>query len=931
VVHEKSQGTVLPLYGPNHSWLGSVGLAVAIAIAYLMAARLGLTLRTKPEGVAFFWPAAGIAVGALIVLGPSARLPGVVAVAIASAASNLLIGRNIWLVFTFALVNAIQALLTPWLIERWFGRAIKLEDVSQVLGFLTGSAIGAAVVAVGAASAVGLVEPTVSTLDVLRLLFVGCLLGIVTVAPIVIGLVEAVRELPPPRELIEGAAGLATLAVLCVFVVFLPRGAWTTALPVALAFHLLLWLAVRCRPVFSAAAALVVALVVIWSTANKIGPFGDASTLADRILAAQIFVLAGALLTLVLAALFAERRRSETALKLSNEQLRDSNERLQLALDGAELGAFSLDITTGHFDCDARAASILGHSVTPTTIKEGRRYVHPDDRARIDAAFSGAKRTGGVWNAEYRVVHPPSHPHAGETRWIAVEGSVLYSADGTPMRLLGVSRDITQRKRAEEALAERNLQLALASRAALVGSYAYDVDTERMQISEGYATMHGFPEGTAETTRSAWLARAHPEDIARLDALRRQVFRERRAEQSMVYRIVHPNGEVRWIESRSFVSYGSDGNPQRVVGVNIDVTERQRTEALLRESKARLADAMAAGQVMAFEWDAVTGLSQRCENAVHILGFEQGGRVSFSLNDFLRHVHPDDCLNLKTRIRGLRPSNPSYALNFRFIRLDGREVWLEETAKAEFDTAGRLLRIKGLTRDVTERKVLEEHKNLLIAELDHRVKNVLAIVSVVASRTQETSSSMADFVTALDGRIRSMATTHELLSYRRWHGIPLAELVQRELAPYATIGNTQIEGPDDVLNAEAGQAIAMVLHELATNAAKFGALSTTAGRVYVRWSHRRNGHAHSWLSIHWEERGGPKVVPPNRSGYGTTVIRDLIPYELGGTVELVHAPGGVRCKLEIPTHWLSSSASSSFNESVISPLRHTEQPTIPIR
>ena len=125
-----------------------------------------------------------------------------------------------------------------------------------------------------------------------------------------------------------------------------------------------------------------------------------------------------------------------------------------------------------------------------------------------------------------------------------------------------------------------------------------------------------------------------------------------------------------------------------------------------------------------------------------------------------------------------------------------RQVWLEETAKGEFDCTGRLLRIKGLTRDITERKELEDHKNTLISELDHRVKNVLATVSAVASRTQETSSSMAEFVAALDGRIKSMATTHELLSYRRWQGIPLAELVRRELAPYATVRNTRIDGPD---------------------------------------------------------------------------------------------------------------------------------------
>ena len=166
---------------------------------------------------------------------------------------------------------------------------------------------------------------------------------------------------------------------------------------------------------------------------------------------------------------------------------------------------------------------------------------------------------------------------------------------------------------------------------------------------------------------------------------------------------------------------------------------------------------------------------------------------------------------------------------------------------------------------------------------------------------------MADFVATLDGRIKSMATAHELLSYRGWSGIPLAELVRRELAPYATANNTRIDGPDVMLRAEAGATLAMVFHELATNAAKFGAISIRAGRVSVRWNFRRNGRAESWLAIQWEESGGPNVAPPSRSGFGTSVICDLIPYEFGGTVDLVHAPDGVRCRLEIPNHWLSSS------------------------
>jgi PAS domain S-box-containing protein len=372
--------------------------------------------------------------------------------------------------------------------------------------------------------------------------------------------------------------------------------------------------------------------------------------------------------------------------------------------------------------------------------------------------------------------------------------------------------------------------------------------------------------------------------------------------------------------------FGDTGVPivERVEGTQVAITivtvytlvmaalfaERRRNEARLQlaldteeESKARLANALVAGQVMAFEWDACTGLSQR-ENASHILGFKQGNMDSSPRADFLKHVHPDDREGFKKHVRELRPDNPSYALTFRFVRPDGHEVWLEETARGQFDAVGGLRRLKGLTRDITDHKELEEHKNLLIGELDHRVKNVLSKVSVIASHTEDTSSSMAEFVTALDGRIKSLATTHELLSDRCWKGVCLAELVRRELAPYNTGSNTKIDGSDEVLAAEAGQAIAMVLHELTTNAAKYGALSGKDGRVKVHWSHKQNGQAESSLCIHWEELGGPTVMPPSRSGYGTSVIRDLIPYELGGTVDLVHALQGVRCKLEIPAQWL---------------------------
>jgi two-component sensor histidine kinase len=170
------------------------------------------------------------------------------------------------------------------------------------------------------------------------------------------------------------------------------------------------------------------------------------------------------------------------------------------------------------------------------------------------------------------------------------------------------------------------------------------------------------------------------------------------------------------------------------------------------------------------------------------------------------------------------------------------------------------------------------------------------------------SNSIQDFVASLEGRIRSMARTHELLSATQWQGISVLELVRRELAPYATRGNTDIIGSELVLRAEAGQALGMVLHELATNAAKYGALSTQNGRVSIAWQQLSNGHPRSQLVLQWREVGGPSVMAPKDSGFGMSTIRDLIPYEFGGRVDLAFAPSGVRCRLELPADWLITNA-----------------------
>jgi PAS domain S-box-containing protein len=866
---------------------GVVGFAIATGVAYFLAAWLGVALR--PElGVCIFCPAAGVAVGALMLFGPNARVPIATSVAIATVASSIIFGKSAWVAVALGFINTGQALLTTWLIKRWFGHELKLEAVPQVLGFMVASAIGVAVGATGAAITKTLAEP-IAFHYAWQVCFGACLLGTLTFAPLLIGLGELSRELPPPRELIEGTIAIVVLALLSVLLILLPQEPWESALPVALVLPVLLWLAVRCRPVFAAAAASILAVTIISSTASHTGHFGDANIpLPDRILAAQTYATAGTVLALILAALFAERRSREALLEAGNEQLqrllgslpaaiyttdkagritycnqaavdlwgtrpnlgkdrwsdlwrlrypdgttvplddrptqivlndgravrgqeavlerpngslvpimpcpaplfdergsvigvvnmqidlterkqaeavvKESESRLADALAAGGVIAFEWDAAARRSQRSANAAPILGCAEGALQRDDFFRHVHPDDRQRFKACVRALCPHSPAYALSFRFRGPD-----GRQLWLEETAKGEFNAAGQLQCIKGLTRDISERKEAERALEERNMQLSLAGRAALVGSFAVDYQTGEVQVSEGFAAIHGLPEGTGRTTRSEWKAGVHPEDLPRVIEMRNRTFREQRREFGVEYRITRSTGEVRWIEARCFVSYGSDGTPERMVGVDIDVTARRRAE---------------------------------------------------------------------------------------------------------------------------------EHQRVLVAELDHRVKNTLATVSAVASRTQGASVSVADFAAKLAGRIQSMAATHELLSGRQWKGISVRELVQRELAPYMAANNTALDGPELMLSPEAGQKVSMVLHELTTNAVKHGALSTNDGQISIRWNRARNGADRLW--IEWRETGGPTVRTSRGSGYGTEVIRNLIPYELGGTVDFVFASEGIRCDLNIP-------------------------------
>jgi two-component sensor histidine kinase len=225
------------------------------------------------------------------------------------------------------------------------------------------------------------------------------------------------------------------------------------------------------------------------------------------------------------------------------------------------------------------------------------------------------------------------------------------------------------------------------------------------------------------------------------------------------------------------------------------------------------------------------------------------------------------------------------------------EGWYLARAYALF--AGSSLLAVLLTETLLLHRRYERHQRQLIAELDHRVKNVLAQVDGVVTSTDEDSRSSKDFKRSIRGRIQSMAAAHTLLSECSWHSVALNNLVLTELSPYATDSNVKITGTDVMLSSAETEALAKVLHEMATNAAKYGALSSPGGRVSISWSLGPNGMA-ATLILEWFETGGPPVASKIQSSYGTDLIHNLIPHELGGRVDLAFPKEGVYCRIEFP-------------------------------
>jgi PAS domain S-box-containing protein len=446
----------------------SVISTVGVALAYFFAARLSLALLEPVDGVAVFWPAAGVASGILITLGSAARWPVVVGLVAATIAANLLGDRNIWISVFSAVANAGEAVIVAGLIHRFCGSPFELNELRRVLALFAATIAGTSLSGIVGTVGFVLFHGSTASPPVIWLhWFSSDAIGTIAVAPLAIGLASLTRNFPPRREIAEGVLALAVVSLVCALLVFLPNQPWTTELAIGALWPLLLWIASRLRPAFTAVATFMCAITIVWTTIFAIGIFGDLHlSIEERVLAAQATILATSLGALVLAALFSERRLHETAI-LEREA------RLQEALRAGSVITFDWDVSADEVRFSQNATEILGlHSQQVLSGAEWLKHIHPEDQSRVAFCLDGARPDQPSHSISFRY----GRPDGGEV-WLEQIAIVQFDSAGTPTRISGLATDVTVRKRFEEelSLAWKSAELADRAKSSFLAAASHDL------------------------------------------------------------------------------------------------------------------------------------------------------------------------------------------------------------------------------------------------------------------------------------------------------------------------------------------------------------------------------------------------------------------------------------------------------------------------
>lgn len=340
-----------------------------------------------------------------------------------------------------------------------------------------------------------------------------------------------------------------------------------------------------------------------------------------------------------------------------------------------------------------------------------------------------------------------------------------------------------------------------------------------------------------------------------------------------------------------------------------------------RAGENRAALALAAAGMGEYEYISETNEVIVSPRMAAISGLPEG-RIGNGREAMFNNIHADDLNRVREQVSKGLAERGRFEVRFRVVRPDtGKIAWMYSAAAADPPHPAPVRRLVGVIQDVTERRSDDELRASMVAELDHRVKNVLASVQSMAMQSARKTTSLDVFLKTFAGRLEAMASAHTLLTATRWRGADIGDIAAAELGGLAP-GQAYWQGPEIVLNPRATNALTLALHELATNAVKYGALAAEAGRVEVNWRPTTDGG----FELVWQERGGPPVIVPQRRGFGSTLLERVTGRELGGSAVLEFRPGGVRALLRADASALAAAPKVVDPEVATAPVAAEPEP-----
>ncbi|HRX84019.1 MAG TPA: PAS domain-containing protein [Phycisphaerae bacterium] len=586
------------------------------------------------------------------------------------------------------------------------------------------------------------------------------------------------------------------------------------------------------------------------------------------------------------AADFIERKRAERALRESEKRfhnLADTAPALLWVTDDQHECTF---LSRGWFEFTGQSeAEGLGSGWT--------QAIHSDDRARVTREFLDAAGRRVPFYLDYRLRRAD-----GVYRWVLDAARPRFTDGRVFAGYIGSVIDVHERRQAEEDLRHAHALIEGITQGTEDLIAAEDGDFRFIFFNEAYRREFKELWGRDVEVGSSMLELLAPwpeeqEKARRLwaRALRGESF-------SVTTEFGRTDQEKQIYDLRYNPVYGADGALIGAAHILRNVTDRVRIQDALRRSEERLRAAQNVAGIGTFEWNIRTNVNVWSEELEALYGLPPGG-FGGSYEAWTSLVHPDDLEQAMEHVRRSLETG-EFECEWR-VQLPGGETrWLEARGWVERDERGEPLRMLGVNVDITERKRHEEHLRTVMGELNHRVKNTLATIDAIAQQMLHQADTLESFGEAFRPRLRSMAAAHALLTRSEWSGAELRDILLTELkARVASPEHLVLDGPGVLIKPRAALALHMAIHELATNASKYGALSVPHGRVRVSWS-VEDAAGDDQLALEWKELDGPPVSAPPAAGFGNQMVGDVIEYELDGSVERQYESDGLRCFIRFP-------------------------------